>query len=172
MYCQTYIFKIFAIALSMCLFGCAATSTNITKNGSAEIVLGELEGRWHGQFPIEAKLSDGSTLNEDAAMRLELSADTVSVYSEYEGTVDEIMPRLFKLFWIDKSAVLFGIDIGSDNDGVWEEIWQFALTMRTKNELIVHWTRMVNNHEMPLDNKDSKFVFTGSGVFRRVQDEI
>ncbi len=64
------------------------------------------------------------------------------------------------------------IDTGKDEDGLWVETWVFAMTLTDPDHMLVHWTRVVNNTDMPKGQKGSKFSSTGMGEFARLRAGI
>jgi len=77
-------------------------------------------------------------------------------------------PGAFHLNANKSNSVIFSNDSGTDDDGTWVESWVFVVTLLDNNELLVEWTRMVNNLDMPRTAKSSKFVVHGSGTIQRV----
>jgi len=65
------------------------------------------------------------------------------------------------------NAVAFSIDTGEDEDGTWVETVAFVLTLKDPDHLILHWTRVVNNIDVPLGKKGSKFSSVGMGEMVR-----
>jgi hypothetical protein len=59
------------------------------------------------------------------------------------------------------------MDAGEDDDGLWVETWSFAMTLKDTDHMIVHWTRVVNNVDMPPAKKGSKFSSVGMGELVR-----
>jgi hypothetical protein len=41
------------------------------------------------------------------------------------------------------------------------------MTLKDPNHMIVHWTRVVNNVDLPAEKKGSKFSSVGMGVLTR-----
>ena len=50
------------------------------------------------------------------------------------------------------------------------ETWSFVMTMKDPDHMIVHWTRVVNNLDLPLAKKGSKFSSVGMGELVRKRD--
>jgi hypothetical protein len=65
------------------------------------------------------------------------------------------------------NAVATAMDSGNDEDGSWVETWSFVMTLKGPDKMIVHWTRVVNNLDMPVDAKASKFSAAGMGELVR-----
>jgi hypothetical protein len=59
------------------------------------------------------------------------------------------------------------MDTGVDEDGTWVETWSFAMTLKSPDRMVVHWTRIVNNTDMPPSKKGSKFSVVGMGELAR-----
>lgn len=68
---------------------------------------------------------------------------------------------------LETNAVLTTIDSGNDEDGHWVETWTLSVSLRDKDHLLVHWNRVVNNTDFPLDRKGSKFSIVQMGELVR-----
>jgi hypothetical protein len=78
-----------------------------------------------------------------------------------------INPGRFKFVRSATNAIAISIESGIDEDGTWVETWSFAMTLSDPNHMIVHWTRIVNNIDMPVEKKGSKFSSVGMGELTR-----
>jgi hypothetical protein len=85
-----------------------------------------------------------------------------------EQTKSQINPGKFQFVRLATNAVAISLDSGNDEDGTWVETWSFAMTLKDPDHMIVHWTRIVNNIDMPLEKKGSKFSSVGMGEFVRL----
>ena len=84
-----------------------------------------------------------------------------------EETKSEINPGKFQFTRLSTNAIASSIGSGNDEDGTWVETWSFVMTLSDANHMIVHWTRVVNNLDMPISKKGSKFSSVGMGEFVR-----
>lgn len=82
-------------------------------------------------------------------------------------TKSTINPGRFKFARLTTNAIAVSIDSGKDEDGTWVETWSFAMTLSDPDHMIVHWTRIVNNIDIPLKKKGSKFSSVGMGELTR-----
>jgi hypothetical protein len=69
---------------------------------------------------------------------------------------------------LETNATATSLDSGNDEDGHWVETWSFAMTLEDRDHMILHWTRIVNNVNLPLDKKISKFSVVEMGKLLRV----
>ena len=67
----------------------------------------------------------------------------------------------------ETNAVLTTIEGGNDEDGHWVETWTFSLSLEDKDHVLAHWNRVVNNTDLPLDKKGSKFSVVQMGELVR-----
>jgi hypothetical protein len=82
-------------------------------------------------------------------------------------TESEINPGRFSFTRLATNAVAVSIEQGADEDGAWVETWNFVMTLKDPDHMIVHWTRVVNNLDMPAEKKGSKFSSVGMGMLVR-----
>jgi hypothetical protein len=82
-------------------------------------------------------------------------------------TTSEINPGQFRLYRLATNAIAASMESGKDDDGTWVETWNFVMTLTDANHMLVHWTRVVNNLDMPKDKKGSKFSSVGMGQLQR-----
>lgn len=82
-----------------------------------------------------------------------------------EATSMALPPMRFKRE--STNAVAFAINSGEDEDGTWVETISFVLTLKDPDHLILHWTRVVNNLDVPLAKRGSKFSSVGMGEMAR-----
>jgi hypothetical protein len=64
------------------------------------------------------------------------------------------------------NAVVFASSDGTDPDGQWVETWDFLLTQKNPETLIVCFSRIVNNLDAP-ETQDNKFFIVITGELRR-----
>lgn len=81
-----------------------------------------------------------------------------------EETKSEINPQKFRFLKLSTNAVAVSMDSGNDEDGSWVETWSFVMTLADPTHMIAHWTRVVNNVDMPIEKKGSKFSSVGMGL--------
>jgi len=85
-----------------------------------------------------------------------------------ENFNDEVKPGRFKVERVAANMIVFAIDSGKDNEGVWVETWAFAITQKDRNTLITNLYRVVNNTDLPLNIDYSKFSSAKAGELKRV----
>lgn len=73
----------------------------------------------------------------------------------------------FQFLRLATNAVATSLNTGTDEDGTWVETWSFVMTLKDPNHMIVHWTRVVNNLDVPQHVSASKFSSVGMGELVR-----
>jgi hypothetical protein len=68
---------------------------------------------------------------------------------------------------LSTNGVAVSLDTGNDEDGTWVETWSFVMTLKDEDHMLVQWTRVVNNLDMPPDKRGSKFFIVGLGELAR-----
>jgi len=76
----------------------------------------------------------------------------------------------FQFMRLATNAIAISLNSGDDEDGTWVETWSFVMTLKDPDHMIVHWTRVVNNIDMPKNMSGSKFSSVGMGELVR-EDE-
>ena len=112
---------------------------------------------WHG-FVVE--ISRGGAVKVQQITRSKDGKETKS----------DISGKNFQFRKVETSAVITALDSGNDEDGHWVETWDFAMTLKDPDHMIVHWTRIVNNLDLPLEQKGSKFSVVEMGELTRVSN--
>ncbi|MGZ5038340.1 MAG: hypothetical protein ACXWG1_08860 [Usitatibacter sp.] len=101
----------------------------------------------------------GSRISVEQIVRSKNGVETKSI----------VNPGKFALARLSTNAVAVSMDSGKDEDGTWVETWTFAMSLTDPDHMLVHWTRIVNNLDLPRAKKGSKFSSVGMGEFARVQ---
>lgn len=123
-------------------------------------------GTWEGSLdPINGPGLAAS--DKRLPIRMIVRDDAAQVFTG-ENFEIEAKPGKFKVERIATNMIVFEIDKGEDNDGVWVETWAFVITQKDQNTLITNFYRVVNNTEMPLNAGDSKFSIAKVGELKRV----
>jgi len=127
---------------------------------------GSVIGTWEGSLdPV-----NGSGLvasDEPLPIRMIVRDDGAQVFTGENFDV-EAKPGKFKVERAATNMVIFEIDSGEDNDGVWVETWAFAITQKDQNTLIANFYRVVNNTDVPLNIDYSKCSSAKAGELKRV----
>jgi hypothetical protein len=82
-------------------------------------------------------------------------------------TKSDINPDQFRVAYLSTNAIAVSMDTGNDEDGTWVETWSFIMTLNDPDHMTIHWTRVVNNLDMPKGQKGSKFSIVGMGELVR-----
>jgi hypothetical protein len=138
---------------------------------SAARDVGSLEGTWEGKLEV---IDSGCSKDPDCEKRTkaahEKSLFKITIHGQmasvYLGEA-EVKPNLFKARVYMTNAVVFASSAGEDQDGEWVETWNFALTQKNAETLIVCFSRVVNNLDLPEERNGSKFGILAAGEFHR-----
>jgi hypothetical protein len=133
--------------------------------------VGSFEGTWEGKLEIVdsswSKDSDPDKRTKaaygESLFKITIHGQSVRVYF---GEA-EVKPDLFHAQIYMTNAVVFASGAGNDQDGEWVETWDFALTQKNSETLIVCFSRVVNNLDIAEEKKGSKFGLLAAGEFHR-----
>jgi hypothetical protein len=135
--------------------------------------LGSFDGTWEGKLEVvdgtSSKDKDSDSYERTKAaygkspFKLTIHGQRATVY--FGET--EVKPNLFQAQVYMTNAVVLASDSGEDNDGQWVETWDFAVTQKDPETLIVVLSRVVNNVSAPEQPQSSKFFVVAAGEFRR-----
>lgn len=127
---------------------------------------GSVIGTWEGSLdPVNGRGLVAS--DKRLPIRMIVRDDRAQVFTGENFEV-EAKPGKFKVERTATNMIVFEIDSGEDNDGVWVETWAFVITQKDRDTLITNFYRVVNNTEMPLNGRDSKFSSAKTGELKRV----
>ena len=127
---------------------------------------GPIIGTWEGTLdPVNGPGLAAS--DKRLPIRMIVRDDLAQVFTG-ENFEIEAKPGKFKVERTATNMIVFEIDKGEDNDGVWVETWAFVITQKDRNTLITNFYRVVNNTEMPVNAGGSKFSIAKVGELKRV----
>lgn len=127
---------------------------------------GSVIGTWEGSLnPVNGPGLVAS--DKRLPIRMIVRDDGAQVFTGETFEV-EAKPGKFKVERTATNMIVFEIDTGEDNDGVWVETWAFVTTQKDRDTLITNFYRVVNNTEMPMSARDSKFSTAKAGELKRV----
>ena|SRR5579872_6845496 len=123
------------------------------------------EGTWEGKLEV---IGRGPNKDPDADERTKAaygkSPFKITIHGQradvYFGEM-EVKPASFQAQVLMTNAVVFASSTGEDQDGKWVETWDFALTQKNSEALIVCFSRVVNNLS------GSKFFVLATGELHR-----
>lgn len=152
-------------------FGLADTNNKEAAGGS-DLHTASYDGTWSGTIKC---LYDPGLWPEDESdigLTLHIHGNDIAVEQVIrskhgEETKSEIDPGRFRLGRLGPNAIAISLDTGEDEDGTWFETWSFSMTLLDADHMAVHWTRVVNNIDVPKDKKGSKFSIVGMGELVR-----
>jgi hypothetical protein len=80
----------------------------------------------------------------------------------------EVKPGKFTINRYKTNTLIFAMDSGTDEDGVWIETECFVLTEARPNILSATLSGAVNNENLPRNQELSSFHYVATGQFHRV----
>lgn len=148
------------------------TNKPIPSAESAKLRAASYDGTWSGT--LKCLYDPGLWPDDDCDIGFvfKIQDSTFSVQQivrskKGEETKSEISPGKFRFGYLATNAIAITLDTGDDEDGTWVETWSFVMTLTDPDHMTVHWTRMVNNIDMPKDKKGSKFSIVSMGELVR-----
>jgi hypothetical protein len=143
-----------------------------------EDYLGGFDGRWEGPLKSIAPQAydpvHGINLTDDMALALSVKDEGVSVYTgNSKGDWREVKGGRFQILTLKTNAAITAVDSSNeapDKPG-WVETWNFSVTHKDQDHLLVVFTRMVNNYTKPDEDHGSapgRFIVLGFGELHRV----
>ena len=140
---------------------------------SAARDIGSFDGTWEGKLAVvdgTSKKDKDSDSYERTKVAYGKSPFKITIHGQrasvYFGET-EVKPSLFQAHIHMTNAVVFATDNAEDKDGPWVETWEFAITQKNSEALIVVLSRVVNNLDVPEETDQSKFFVVAVGEFRR-----
>lgn len=124
----------------------------------------QLEGTWEGKLPT--RKASGAEAGE-LMLRVVIGGPAPRVFVAHGPAWGEAKEGAWEQRCLGPSAVLHAIDSARDGDGEWVESWVVALTRNDEEELLAHWSRMVHNVQMPLENPSARFANGATGGLKR-----
>jgi len=130
------------------------------------------DGKWGGT--IRCLYDPGMWPEDECDIGLNFKIDGDSFFAEQsirnkktgESKKYEVKTK-FQFMQLATNAVAISLNSGNDEDGTWVETWSFVMTLKDPEHMIVHWTRVVNNIDMPRNMTGSKFSSVGMGELVR-----
>ena len=141
-----------------------------TATPAAAVDLGELDGTWEGTLAVVATPA-GAPDSNPYSLRLVIHGTDANVFARYGSTApyQEVKPGKFHIARLGPSGIVAVIDSGHDEDGMWIETWNFTVTLKQHDAMIVNFSRFVNNVDMPPNADHSKFTETMTGELARTK---
>lgn len=163
---------LFALAFAIAQ-NAAAAVTGPSESPGMQLRAASYDGTWKGK--VNCLHDPGIWPEDECAAQFTLvirgpSIDVEQVIRSKKGTetTSKINPGRFKFVRVSSNAVALSIESGADEDGTWVETWSFVMTLEDPEHMLVHWTRVVNNLDIPKGKTGSKFSSVGMGEFSRV----
>jgi hypothetical protein len=143
------------------------TGTLSLSSGAARDI-GSFDGRWEGKLNVVDTKGSLSYNRTNAAY--DKSPFAIVIHGQranvYFGET-EVKPTSFQTQIYMTNAVVFATDTGNQNGHQWVETWNFSLTQKDSETLIVCLSRVVNNLDIANGEDNSKFYVLAVGEFRQ-----
>jgi hypothetical protein len=132
-----------------------------------------LAGTWEGKLEV---LYDSSSNDPESdkrvkaaytksPFRISINGQQASVYFGDE----EVKPGSFQSQSYMTNAVIFASSAGEDRDGRWVETWNFTVTEKNSEAILVCFSRVVNNLDRAETMDSGKFGLIAAGEFHRTR---
>ena len=167
--------KVLSAALATCTLAAAtcAAQEHATPDG-ARLRAASYNGIWAGTVKC---LYDPGIWPEDECdigLQFDISGKAIHIREttrskQGKETPSDLDPARFQFTILGTNALVTSLDSGSDEDGKWVESWSFVTTLKDPDHMILHWTRVVNNVDLPANAKGSKFSIVGMGELTRAK---
>lgn len=122
------------------------------------------DGVWEGELVSGELQGDYPEKLFKFKFYLGIKGDTVKVFERHEEKTYDLNYD-FKIIRNGPNAIVFA----HAKDAAWVESFTFNITLETKNELAVVWTRVVNNFMAPEKTKDARGYFHGFTTLKPVK---
>jgi hypothetical protein len=144
-----------------------ATGTLSSSPGAARDI-GSFDGTWEGKLDV-VDTKGSQSYNRTKAAYGE-SPFAIAIHGQRASVhfgETEVKPTSFQTQIYMTNAVVFATDTGYQSGHQWVETWNFALTQKDSETLIVCFSRVVNNLDFAEGADNSKFYVLAVGEFRR-----
>lgn len=167
------LYLLFAIASALSLNATAAVTAPSEAPGKL-LRSASYDGTWKGE--VNCLHDPGLWPEDECAVQFTLAIQGASISVEQQvrsksgkETISDINPGMFSFVRKGTNALALSMQSGDDEDGTWVETWSFVMTLEDADHMLVHWTRVVNNTDMPKAQRGSKYSSVGMGEFSRVR---
>ncbi len=155
--------RLFLLAASaVTMSACATATAQTTETG--------LDGYWEGALENVVGAGVAPPPTSFPPVRLFIYRDTVRVFMNDGGSVEEVKPGTFSIRREGPNAVITSIqsDPGNRIGTSWVETWTFVVTLGDADTLIVNYVRIVNNTSLPAGRDEARFSQMRTGQLRRI----
>ena len=108
-----------------------------------------IDGIWEGSLAVVSRDTARPGLPLSVNIRIIIRGETVALHFGGERGWEEIKPGAFRVTGNKANAIVYAVDDGRDNDGVWVETQNVSLTRSSGTVLRAIYVRLVNNMEVP-----------------------
>lgn len=161
-----------ALALACSMLLAAPSQEQAHPSASAALRGASYDGTWNGT--VKCLYDPGLWPGDECDIGLILEIKGSDFHAQQvvrskagEVTKSDVNPGQFSFARLATNAVAVSLESGHDEEGTWVETWNFVMTLKDPDHMIVHWTRVVNNVDLPPDRKGSKFSSVGMGELTR-----
>jgi hypothetical protein len=131
--------------------------------------LTDLDGNWEGSLVFLQGEGVSVRGPNQIYVRIMIAGSETHVFTRRkDGSLKEVKPGSFQTTAHRSNAVISAINSGDDKEGTWVETWSFAVTKSGPTTLLVVFTRLVNNLNLPMTSDHGKFAHVASGELRLV----
>lgn len=160
-------------ALTVFMTACAPAANQMIKPVPANEVPGYvLGGTWEGPLVASTTDSNGLPVSFKFDLKIEIAGRGARVYvRKYVGETwqEQAVPDGFVFNAMGTNAVIYANRAGrTPPDGSrWFETYLVAASVKSPDQLLVHWMRMVTNLDTPVDDPDHAGTSSADGVLSR-----
>jgi hypothetical protein len=149
----------------------ACALVGLASNAGSAIPFERLDGVWEG--PLEYAMRSPPVEGTPATyMQVVIVGNRVRTLATRDSAADPWFrhaPLVRRLRFTKRPGTIAGtfVSNGRDEDGRWVEHQSLVLTMRDADRLLVYLLRVVNNVDLPRDDKNSNWSFLRVGTLER-----
>lgn len=162
---MTFLRHLGLVAVVLCA-GCASELR--TEKGDPSI-----DGAWQGVFSASTTDEKGALISFPVHLRLIINGGTAQVYARDSAEAPWVEQDDDQPYVVDvrgPNALIYANRAGQapgPEGSRWYEVYLVLVTLKSTDQLLVHWVRMVNNVDTAIDHPDHAGVSAGDGILTR-----
>ncbi len=122
----------------------------------------QFDGPWVGKISSPNHFKPGADLVFKDEIIILLDGDTAKVYNK---SGEDFVDYGYQ-FKVDRQGTNVHL-YSNEAEAAWVETIAYTLTLESENRLMVAWSRVVNNHDLPSTSKQARAYFVGVSFFER-----